>query len=55
MAPLQGGDLLAQAARGVTPMRIALDMAIDRIRDYAVRILPCPLSEAVAYLWGTFH
>lgn len=26
--------LLAQTARDVTPMRIALDMAIDRIRDY---------------------
>lgn len=36
MAALQGGYLLAQTARDVTPMRIALDMAIDRIRDYAV-------------------
>lgn len=35
MAALQGGYLLAQTARDVTPMRIALDMAIDRIRDYA--------------------
>jgi TetR/AcrR family transcriptional repressor of nem operon len=36
MAALQGGYLLAQTARDVTPMRIALDMAIDHIRDYAV-------------------
>lgn len=36
MAALQGGYLLAQTARDVAPMRIALDMAIDRIRDYAV-------------------
>jgi AcrR family transcriptional regulator len=35
MAALQGGYLLAQAARDVTPMRIAIDMAIVRIRDYA--------------------
>jgi AcrR family transcriptional regulator len=36
MAALQGGYLLAQTARDVTPMRIALGMAIDRVRDYAV-------------------
>lgn len=35
MAALEGGYLLAQTARDVTPMRIALDMAIDRIRGYA--------------------
>ncbi|MGW2938421.1 TetR/AcrR family transcriptional regulator [Streptomyces sp. NPDC001156] len=36
MAALQGGYLLAQTARDVKPMRIALDMAIGHIRAYAV-------------------
>jgi TetR/AcrR family transcriptional repressor of nem operon len=36
MAALQGGYLLAQTARDTAPMRIALDMAIDRIRDFLV-------------------
>jgi AcrR family transcriptional regulator len=35
MAALQGGYLLAQTARDVTPMRIALDMAIDHVRSYS--------------------
>jgi hypothetical protein len=34
-AALQGGYLLAQAAHDTTPMRIALDMAIDQIRTFA--------------------
>lgn len=36
MAALQGGYLLAQTARDVKPMRIALDMAIAHVRAYAV-------------------
>ncbi|MGW3691131.1 TetR/AcrR family transcriptional regulator [Streptomyces sp. NPDC005146] len=36
MAALQGGYLLAQTARNVQPMRIALDMAIGHIKTYAV-------------------
>jgi AcrR family transcriptional regulator len=36
MAALQGGYLLAQAARDTTPMKIALDMAIDHVKAYAV-------------------
>lgn len=36
LAALQGGYLLAQSARDSTPMRIALDMAIDHVRDFAV-------------------
>ncbi|MET8957054.1 TetR/AcrR family transcriptional regulator [Streptomyces sp. NPDC004393] len=36
MAALQGGYLLAQTARDVKPMRIALDMAIGHIKAYAV-------------------
>ncbi|WP_345752515.1 TetR/AcrR family transcriptional regulator [Microbacterium rhizophilus] len=32
LAALQGGYLLAQAARDVYPMRVALDGAIDRVR-----------------------
>jgi TetR/AcrR family transcriptional repressor of nem operon len=36
MAALQGGYVLAQAARDVAPMRIALDMAIDHVRIFAV-------------------
>ena len=35
LAALQGGYLLAQSARDSTPMRIALDMAIDHVRDFA--------------------
>jgi AcrR family transcriptional regulator len=34
MAALQGGYVLAQAARDVAPMRIALDMAIDHVRVF---------------------
>jgi hypothetical protein len=34
MGALQGGYLLAQTEHDVTPMRIALDMAIDHIRSY---------------------
>ncbi|MFA1542602.1 TetR/AcrR family transcriptional regulator [Actinomadura monticuli] len=34
MAALQGGYLLAQAAHDVTPMEIALDMALDHVRMY---------------------
>lgn len=32
MAALQGGYLLAQTAHDVTPMEIALDMALDHVR-----------------------
>jgi AcrR family transcriptional regulator len=35
MAALQGGYLLAQTARDSTPMKIALDMAIDHVRAFA--------------------
>lgn len=35
MAALQGGYLLAQTARDVEPMRIALDMAISHVRTLA--------------------
>lgn len=35
MAALQGGYLLAQTAHDATPMRIALDMAIDHVRAFA--------------------
>lgn len=34
MAALQGGYLLAQAAHDVTPMKIALDMALDHVRAF---------------------
>jgi AcrR family transcriptional regulator len=34
MAALQGGYLLAEAARDVTPMEIALDMALAHIRSF---------------------
>lgn len=34
MAALQGGYLLAQAAHDVTPMEIALDMALDHVRTF---------------------
>ncbi|MGW5063288.1 TetR/AcrR family transcriptional regulator [Streptomyces sp. NPDC004096] len=36
MAALQGGYLLAQTARDVKPMRIALDMAISQVKAYAL-------------------
>ena len=36
MAALQGGYLLAQMVRDVAPMRIALDMAIDHVKSYAL-------------------
>ncbi|MFE7169844.1 TetR/AcrR family transcriptional regulator [Streptomyces sp. NPDC057616] len=36
MAALQGGYLLAQTAQDVTPMKIALDMAIAHVRTYAM-------------------
>jgi hypothetical protein len=32
VAALQGGYLLAQTARDITPMKIALDMAIERVK-----------------------
>ncbi|MGW0086704.1 TetR/AcrR family transcriptional regulator [Streptomyces sp. NPDC003393] len=35
MAALQGGYVLAQTARDVRPMRIALDMAIDHVKVFA--------------------
>lgn len=34
MAALQGGYLLAQAAHDVTPMEIALDMALEHVREF---------------------
>jgi TetR/AcrR family transcriptional repressor of nem operon len=34
MAALQGGYLLAQTAHDVTPMEIALDMALDQVRTF---------------------
>ncbi|MFD9735206.1 TetR/AcrR family transcriptional regulator [Umezawaea sp. NPDC059074] len=34
MAALQGGYLLAEAAHDVTPMRTALDMALDHIKSF---------------------
>ncbi len=37
MAALQGGYLLARTARDITPMKIALDMAIDRVKAWAAR------------------
>jgi TetR/AcrR family transcriptional regulator, transcriptional repressor for nem operon len=36
IAALQGGYLLAQAAHDSTPMAIALDMALDHVRSYAI-------------------
>ena len=35
MAALQGGYLLAQTARDVRPMEIALDMALAHVKAYA--------------------
>jgi hypothetical protein len=37
MAALQGGYLLAQTARDVAPMKIALGMAVDHVKLYAVK------------------
>ena len=34
MAALQGGYLLAETARDVTPMEVALDMALDHVRSF---------------------
>lgn len=34
MAALQGGYLLAQAAHDVTPMEVALDMALDHVKTF---------------------
>jgi AcrR family transcriptional regulator len=34
MAALQGGYLLAQTARDIKPMEVALDMALDHIKTY---------------------
>jgi hypothetical protein len=36
MAALQGGYLLAQTARDVRPMEVALDMALDHVRTLLV-------------------
>ncbi|WP_408057548.1 TetR/AcrR family transcriptional regulator [Streptomyces chiangmaiensis] len=36
MAALQGGYLLAQTARDTTPMRIAIQMALDHINSYTL-------------------
>jgi len=36
MAALQGGYLLAQTARDVAPMRVALDMALEHVKSFAV-------------------
>ncbi len=38
MAALQGGYLLAQTTQDVKPMRIALDMAIDHVKVFAVTV-----------------
>jgi hypothetical protein len=35
MAALQGGYLLAQTARDVAPMRVALDMALAHVKSFA--------------------
>lgn len=37
MASVQGGYLLAQTARDVTSMKIALDMALDHVKAYATK------------------
>ena len=42
MAALQGGYLLAQAARDVAPMDMALNMAIDSVRALAPDAPPAP-------------
>jgi TetR/AcrR family transcriptional repressor of nem operon len=34
MIAMQGGYLLAQVERSETPMRRALDMALDRVRSF---------------------
>ena len=36
LAALQGGYLLAQTARDVRPMEVALDLAIAHVRSFAV-------------------
>lgn len=36
MAALQGSYLLAQMARDVEPMRIAMDMALAHVKTYTV-------------------
>jgi TetR/AcrR family transcriptional repressor of nem operon len=36
MAALQGGYLLAQTARDVAPMKVALDMALEHVKSFAV-------------------
>lgn len=38
LAALQGGYLLAQTARDVQPMRVALDMAIAHVRTFSVEV-----------------
>lgn len=35
MAALQGGYLLAQTSGDITPMKVALDMAVDRVKTCA--------------------
>jgi TetR/AcrR family transcriptional repressor of nem operon len=35
MAALQGGYLLAQTARDVAPMKVALDMALEHVKSFA--------------------
>jgi TetR/AcrR family transcriptional repressor of nem operon len=32
---LQGGYLLAQTAHDVTPMKVALDMALEHVKSFA--------------------
>ncbi|GAB1513125.1 TetR/AcrR family transcriptional regulator [Actinophytocola sp. KF-1] len=36
MAALQGGYLLAETARDIAPMEIALDMALDHVRSFLI-------------------
>jgi hypothetical protein len=36
IAALQGGYLLAQTARDVRPMEVALDMALDHVRSLLI-------------------
>jgi AcrR family transcriptional regulator len=36
MAALQGGYLLAETAHDITPMEVALDMALDHVRSFLV-------------------
>ncbi|HEX3833064.1 MAG TPA: TetR family transcriptional regulator C-terminal domain-containing protein [Solirubrobacteraceae bacterium] len=44
LAALQGGYLLAQAARDSEPMKVALDMAIDHVRGFATE-RPAPAKK----------